>query len=219
MKGLLIKDLRFMLQNKKILVSVLFIIMVFLMMGEERATFLIAYVTMMCGMLVLNTISTDEFDKSITFLMTMPIDRTIYAKEKYVFAFLSSLFGWLITTIPCVVLSWNQAKELLVVAAAIFAVLYFLQMVMLPIQLKFGSDKGRMVLFGIVALVVIFSMAAKKMGDSVYAEQAKNLLYQMINWVSSLNGWVIGAAVALLYVICFAVSFIVSVGIMNRKEF
>lgn len=220
MKGLLIKDLRFMLQNKKILVSVLFITMVFLMtMGEERATFLIGYITMMCGMLVLNTISTDEFDKSITFLMTMPIDRTIYAKEKYVFAFFGSLFGWIIATIPCIVLRWNQVMEILVSAVAIFAVLYLFQMLMLPVTLKFGSDKGRMVLVVIAASVVVFCMMAEKMGGSVFVEQVKRVLYQMVNWVRSLNGWVVGVAVCLFYVICFVVSFVVSVRIMEKKEF
>ena len=220
MKGLLIKDLRFVLQNKKIFVSILFIAMIFLItMGEESATFFISYMTVMCGMLVLNTISTDEFDKSITFLMTMPIDRMVYAKEKYVFAFFGSLLGWMIATIPCVVLRWNQAMEILISAAVTFAVLYLFQMLMLPITLKFGTDKGRMVLFIIAAVVVIFCMMAKKMEGSAYAEQGKSLLYHMINWMSLLNGWVVGVFVCLLYVICFFVSFVISVRIMEKKEF
>lgn len=220
MKGLLIKDLHYVLQNKKMLAVLLFVAVGLSFMHEDNdAVFVIAYMTMVCGMLVLNTISVDEYDKSIVFLMTMPIDRTIYTKEKYIFAFGCSMFGWLVSTMLCMVWKGGQTIEILMQAALIFVALSFFQMLILPVQLKFGGDKGRIALLGIVAFLVLLFLAAKEIGNSVLAGQAEAFVQEAANYLNSINRLVLGIAAGLLWIVCLAVSVTVSKRIMEKKEF
>lgn len=189
--------------------------------GRENATFLIGYMTMVCGMLVLSTISMDEFDKSCTFLMTLPVDRNTYATEKYVFAFGGSLVGWAVATIPCVFLQLSAGKEVLLQAVLIFAVISLFQLVMLPIQLKFGGENGRMVLLGMFAFLAILVFIIDKVGKIIFASEAEaeQFLLQAVDRLSSLNNWSIGIAACILWLICFAISLSISQKIMRKKEF
>ena len=85
MKGLLVKDFCIIAKNKKLYAMLIFLgFFMFFMQGEDMGGFIISFVTMISGSLVMNTISTDEFDKSTVFLMTMPIQKRTYALEKYV---------------------------------------------------------------------------------------------------------------------------------------
>lgn len=222
MRGLLIKDVRFTLKNKRMVMILLLVAALLLVtQGKENATFIIGYMTMVCGMLVLSTISADEFDKSGTFLMTLPIDRSTYAKEKYIFAFGSSLAGWVLATIPCMLMQIHAGKEVLLQAAAIFAVISVFQLVMLPIQLKFGGENGRMVLLGMFAFLAILIFLIDKIGKIVFANEAESehFFLQVVNRLSSLNGWSIGITVCILWALCFAISLSISQKIMRKKEF
>lgn len=222
MRGLLIKDVRFTMQNKKMLAVFLFIVVALLaMQGKDGFGFIIAYMTMMCGMLVLSTISVDEFDKSSAFLMTMPVDRAIYVKEKYVFSFGCSLAGWVIAVIPCALMQTENIKELLLQAVVIFVVLSFFWLIMLPVQLKFGGDKGRMVLLAMVAVIMIGAFLIKKIGETVFASQAEaeRFFAKIISWFSSLNGWLIGIVVLGIWLACMVISYAVSRRIMENREF
>jgi len=197
--------------------TLLFVAVALSIMQEyEGSSFTIAYMTMVCGMLVLNTISVDEFDKSVTFLMTMPIDRTIYAKEKYVFSLVCSLFGWLASTLLCIVLNGSQAKAILIQAAAIFVILSVFQMAILPVQLKFGGEKGRMVLLGIIAFLVLFFIFVKKIGGEI---QIDIIFGEMVHYLNSGNKWIFSIGACSIWFICFILSLSISKEIMKKKEF
>ena len=219
MRGLLIKDMRFILRNKKIVIVLLGVAMFALfMMENENTSFIIGYMTMVCGMLVWNTISMDEYDKSSAFLMTLPIDRDMYAKEKYVVAFGCSLAGWLIATALCVFLRINHVKEILIQAVAILLILSLVQLVMLPVQLKYGGEKGRMVVIGMVLFVCASIIGIGKIGEILFID-TESVYISIINWLSSLHVWVFVIAGCILWGLCFVISLTVSERIMRKKEF
>ena len=70
MKGLLIKDCKLLLQQKKFLIM-LVLCAGFLMFNTEDSTFLIGYATMLMGIFVMGTISYDEFDNGYPFLFSI----------------------------------------------------------------------------------------------------------------------------------------------------
>ena len=58
MKGLLIKDLRLMLQQKRFFL-ILFFIAIVLNFNSDGGTFVVAYLTFLCSSFVLSTITYD----------------------------------------------------------------------------------------------------------------------------------------------------------------
>ena len=222
MRGLLIKDLRFILQNKKMMGVLLFVVVAMLVtQGPEGGVFVISYMTLLCGMMVLNTISMDEFDKSDVFLMTMPIERKTYAAEKYIFALLCSFCGWLAGTVSSTLMQKGSVKDYLVIALVLYVICSFFQMLILPIQLKFGGDKGRMVLMGVVVFFFVVVILIKKVGEHMFdtAADAEKWADEVLVRLESLNPWSIALVVAAVWIAVTAISFGISKKIMEKKEY
>ena len=97
MKGLLIKDL-LLLKNQKRIAVLMILVSLFLLFSQDNNGFIISYCTFIAAMLTLNTISYDEFHHGNQFLFTLPFLRKSYAKEKYLLCIGSSLVIWCIST-------------------------------------------------------------------------------------------------------------------------
>lgn len=220
-KGLLVKDFKFFLQNKTLLGVLLMIEAVFFaMQGISGATFVMIYMMMGTGMLVLSTITMDEYDKNMAFLMTMPVSRKDYVLEKYVLSLLCVLFGWVMALLPCLLLKPDGMGKLLAQSLGILAVMVLLQMLALPAQLKFGGERGRVVLACICAVAALAVVFAKKAGGRYMGPE------RMQTWAGRIGEAVYkmdmaetGCIAAVICVVCFAVSFWISKGIMEKKEF
>lgn len=219
MKGLLIKDIQMTLQNKRLLIVFFMLAVMMTLTKADAASFVIAFVTMFCGTLVLNTISLDEFDKSIVFLMTMPIDKTVYVLEKYAFAVGSGLIGNIVSSVFCIVFLKLPVSEILMQMIAIFVILSLFQMIILPIQLKFGSDIGRLVLIGIVIFFFVFGTFISEIGGEGIKIWAEGLLYQAELWIRHCSKWMIFIIGFVIWIGCVFGSFFISKNVMKKREF
>ncbi|MDE5598408.1 MAG: ABC-2 transporter permease, partial [Lachnospiraceae bacterium] len=74
MKGLLIKDLELVWHNKKLFLIML-VVMFLAFQNYDGYSFLIGYNTMIFILLILNTMTLDEYYKSMPFMMTLPVKR------------------------------------------------------------------------------------------------------------------------------------------------
>ncbi len=220
MRGLLVKDLCLTLKNKRLLVVILFLaVMLTVLKGETAASFVISFVTALCGTLVLNTISIDEFDKSVAFLMTMPINKGIYAAEKYVFALGSGLVGCVISSVFYIIMTSFSFVDILQQALLIFFTLSLIQMIVLPIQFRFGSDIGKVVLLGGVAFFMVSLSIITKVGGEnllIWIDRAENLFLQ---WVDSSEKWLLYLLTGVIWVIFVGISLLVSESIIKKKEY
>lgn len=221
MKGLLIKDFCLTFKNKKLIgVLLLMIVFVFLIQEGDMKGFMISFVTMLGGTLVLSTISTDEFDKSSMFLMTMPIKRSTYALEKYVFSFGCSLTGWAIATLICCIMDSGAAVETLKIAIVLFLIVSLFQMLMIPVQLKFGGENGRMVLMGVVIAVFGIAFAITRLGNMMFGEEEIQLWYQgMLRFFEALSPGYVMIAVVIGWILCFAISTGISIRAIEKREY
>ena len=222
MKGLLVKDFIFMRKNKKMVIMLLAIEIIFLAtQGVDSAPFIIGYMTMGCGMLVLSSITTDEYTKSMPFLMALPISRKEYVLEKYIFSVICNLFGCLLAFLPCCMMKPAQTGEVLGMAMVILAVMLLVQMAMLPAQLKYGGEKGRGVLMGVFVCIVLAVTLLKKGGKALLDrhEGLQLWLGGMLNGLERMDNLAFAAGAAVLCVIGFGISYAVSRGIMEKKEF
>lgn len=219
MKGLLIKDLKLIMHNKKILIVQLAVLLLVLQ-NYDGYSFLIGYVTMVFVLLVLSTISLDEYCKSSTFLMTLPVKRETYVVEKYILMLGFSLLGALFSTLVCILLHRELLWTLLTEALAIYVAMTFIQLLMLPVQLKFGGEKGRIVLIGFLAAIWVAIMFFAKTVDFLNMQGTiGNSVKNAGIWFISLPVWGMGLIVGLLFCGGVAASYLVSRGIMRRREF
>lgn len=214
MRGLLMKDLQLMKVNKRMLFIIVALAVVMLVMGNSMNSFVIGYVTLVFAFQVLTTITYDEYDQSGAFLMTMPVTRTLYTLEKYVFAFLSMALGWggvvvLSAVFQLVSKTEGDWIEWLVGAIAVLTVALVLLAISIPVQLRFGGENGRIVIMTIVVVcVVAFFLFSKVIDIELVLEQ----------FFGRLSAYAIPVVIAIL-VIMYLISICVSLRIVKKKEY
>lgn len=214
MRGLLMKDLQLMKVNKRMLFIIVALAVVMLVMGNSMNSFVIGYVTLVFAFQVLTTITYDEYDHSSAFLMTMPVTRTLYTLEKYVFAFFSMAVGWggvvvLSAVFQLVSKTEGDWIEWLVGAIAVLAVALVLLAISIPVQLRFGGENGRIVIMTIVVVCVVAVFLFSKVID---------IELVLDQFFGRLSAYAIPVVIAIL-VVLYLVSICVSLRIIKKKEY
>lgn len=161
MKGLLTKDCYLLLQRKQTLI--LFVAISLLMGWTCDGSFLITYMCIFSAKLAIGTISYDDADNGMLFLLTLPADRSTYALSKYLLSWIVCGVAWAIGLVLMLIL--NTVKGIgidplndLVISLSLIPMWVLALDVMIPIQLKFGAEKSRIaiaMLGGIVAALLL----------------------------------------------------------------
>lgn len=220
MKGLLIKDYKLIMHNKR-LFFILMIVWLLVLQKYDGYSFLIGYSSMIFILLALNTISTDEYYKSMPFLITLPVRRETYAAEKYILMLGMSLLGTIFSTLLCILFHREQLQPLIIEGIVIYILLALFQLLMLPIQLKYGGDKGRIVLVGLLACVTVIVTSLNSILPKLLGLQNSigTIAQNAAAWFIGLPAITKTVDVILVCVICFAISYSISLHIMRKKEF
>ena len=218
MKAMLIKDWKLM-KGQKQFVFILCIFLAVFGATSNNLGFLISYMTLMATIFSISTISYDEYNNGMVYLLALSISRRKYVEEKYLFCLLTSLIvsavSLIITLGIGIVRSTNATSEDLVIsAAAALGIGVLICGFMLPIQLKFGPEKSRiaMAVMGaaIFAIVYVMVWIGKRMGTD------------MENVLQNFNNLSEGVVAVGAVVICLAVlliSMFISVHVMEKREF
>lgn len=217
MKGLLIKDFRLMKNMKN---SILMIIVIAMGMGAyiKDASFIITYLALIGVTFTTSTMSYDEFENGYPFLLSLPVSRKGYVLEKYTFGLLLNGGGWLlgsvIATVAGAVRNTAPVRDSLMMSLALLPFALLLLSLLLPFHMKFGGEKGRIVM--IIAMGMIFAVVVlgAKLAESMHIDldAALEKLPVMGTGTIALGGIVIGVVILLL-------SCRISIGIMEKKEF
>ncbi len=217
MKGLLIKDL-FLLKNQKRFLITLLITCAVMLFTNGDPSFVINYSVLIFSMLALSTVSYDEMEHGFSFLFILPINRAVYVREKYVFCLLIGGAAWLISILVAVMggllgQGWELSQALFMAFISL-AITQLLFSVTLPLQLKFGAEKGRVVMMA--AIGFLFA------GIFVVVKKLKHLDYDIGRAAANLEGIGPVKLVGLVILVCLAasaVSYYISLRIMEKKEF
>ena len=216
MLGLIEKDLRLTLVRKQ---TLLIFIVVALVMGMSMdGTFVIGYLTMLATILAIGTISYDEFDNGFAFLMTLPFARKTYVQEKYVFSLLMSIAAWCIGVVLYCILGLIRGNAValmdeLPMLIALIPVLYLTSAIMIPLQLKYGSEKSRIVLFILFGIIAVLIFAGKQ------AFGGTNILTELVKTLDGMSPMIVLLALTGICVLAAYISYLYSVRIMENKEF
>lgn len=214
MKGLLIKDLK-LLKNQKVFFAVMFIFAVLMAFTSGDGLFVVMYCTLLGAFFSLSTISYDEYGNGYPFLFTLPVTRKKYALEKYLFGFLTGGSIWLAATLMELLLNpqWRENTSMwLAVSMSVFLVLMIMLLVMIPVQLKFGSEKGRIFMIIVVVIGIVGIQSFLSIFKEINLEAG-------ITFLVGLPVGVLVALALLVFVLAGAISMAVSIRIVEKKEF
>lgn len=211
MLGMMRKDLCLLLQRSR---AMLMMAGVGIIIGfSTDGSFMIGYLTMISAILTISTISYDEFDNGYPFLLTLPVTRRSYVTAKYIFCFLGDLVGWAAASVIyagcCLAKGAGLGMEQLAAALVFLPVVGLMSAVMLPLQLKYGAEKSRL------ALAVLFG------GIGVLGALGMKLFPGLPNTLRAfpeISGAALGAAALGAVVAAVALSYWISLGIMEKKE-
>lgn len=211
MLGMMWKDLCLLLQRSR---AMLMMAGVGIIIGfSTDGSFMIGYLTMISAILTIGTISYDEFDNGYPFLLTLPVTRRSYVTAKYIFCFLGDLVGWAAASVIyagcCLAKGAGLGMEQLAAALVFLPVVGLMSAVMLPLQLKYGAEKSRL------ALAVLFG------GIGVLGALGMKLfpgLPDTLRAFPEISGAALGVAALGAVVAAVALSYWISLGIMEKKE-
>ena len=217
MKGLFVKDIELMKQQKQFFILVVVMgVILNLAGGSGSVSFATGYFTIVTAIFAITTISYDEFDNGLAFLMTLPVTRKQYVAEKYLLGAGLTAAAWGIATITGVickgVAELQGCLSETIIGSLIYIPLALLMLaVSLPLVIHFGAEKGRYIAMVMwVIIIAVVYVLIKTMGLSADAVGA---------WLNGLNRGMVLAGVVLFTVIVYMGSFGIGVRLMEKKEF
>ena len=220
MTGLLIKDFKLLTRQKSTLFIVLAIILFFPML-EMDAGFIVSYTMIILLFLTVSTISYDDFDNGMAFLFTLPIDRKTYVREKYALGLMTAAASWFFAVAINVVYmifmaheSTNVISETVLANLLIFPAMLIMWEVILPLQLKFGAEKARLVLFIVAGVIGAMGVVASKLAEG--REGQMNNLVKALEQIGPMGAGIALFAVAIAGLL---ISYVSSVKIVEKKEY
>lgn len=220
MIGLLIKDFNLMKTQKRFFIVVIAISIIMALSKNNTSfdsSFILGYITFVIPFFALSTISYDEFDNGNAFLFTLPISRKAYVYEKYSFSLLLGVISLVLAVCLSIVfalLNKVPISEILTASPFIFGMMVVMISIMIPIQLKFGTDKSRIVLLSISGIIAIFCFVV------VQILQICNIdVFSLLKKLSSLSFTLLISIEAIIVTLILLLSILISVAMMNKKEF
>ena len=216
MKGLLVKDLCLMATQKRFFILILGV-GALLTFGGQDIIFVMGYMMMVFGLFSGSTISYDDMNHGMGFLMTLPVSRKQYVRSKYLFMFLmiavslvvSVLFSFLGSTVGTVMLPQDMVGTAIVISA-VMSVLVSVFMVLI---FKFGAEQARVVIAVLAGIGFFVAWIFQFIGEKMDGKLLINLnIANLSNEVVVLGCVGIAAFVIL-------VTYIIAVKVMENKEF
>lgn len=216
MKGLLLKDLRYMLTQKSFILLIVIIGFTLSLTQEDNELFVIGYLAFMGIFLGMTSITMDDQDHNLSFLFTLPLSRRSYVFEKYFFTFLmGALFCCIALAFALITRPFGDYQapidEILATTCGTLAGAFLFTNVLIPLQLKFGAERARIASFiaigGFLAIIFIAALLIN-VADALPLLQA----------ITSLDAPVLITIGCIILLLCLGVSIKFSLHIMTRKE-
>lgn len=215
MKGMMLKDF-YLLKELRKMVILFAAISVMMTIGGGNEAFVMGYFNVLMLSVAMNSTSYDDYNNGYSFLFTLPVTRKEFVCEKYIFGFLVSFSGWLYTVI--LTATSLAVRGSLVIEEWVLIWLAFLGMsvlglaVSLPAAIKYGSDKGRIMMIVFMAAVFVVVIFGGKL--------AKGMNIDLNYWLYRLlEGRLLPILFAAALALALLISYNSSVRIMEKKEF
>lgn len=217
MKGLFVKDIKLMMLQKNFLLLIL-IIVIGMMIFTDDVVFPLSFLSFIISLFTVSTISYDDFDNGNAFLFTLPISRNHYVMEKYSLGLLFGCMTWLLATILGIITTILKdtlsVGDLVQKALLILAIMIVIQAIMLPFQLKFGGEKGRIAMIGTFGGLAVITLIIVKGASAIFHVD----LISQLNNLPNISKEIFITVIITIALLMLFTSMKISLAIMNKKE-
>ena len=219
-RGLLEKDFRlFLRQGGNLFLALAVVAIFFILTGKTGTTFIAVYIPSVMAIYSGNTISYDENGHGYTYLFSLPVNKKIYVREKYILSFIMTVCGWCMGVICAgiaVLINPEEVFDLEMLAMELitFFVFQAIAGIMIAIRIRFEGEKGRIVLP--IAILIIFAICYT-IGSFVKANLG--LKERVLHVIGGIGDFGIAIALIVLSLLIWFTSYKYSMRTMKKKEF
>ena len=212
MIGLLIKDIKLM---KNQIVFFLVTIVCGLILVPNKPLIGAWVLAFVIGNFSIGSMTYDDFDNGNAFLFTLPFTRKQYTKEKYLYSLImGSLVGILLfiydVIYQTIVNKEIDIYEVMFLESLVIILTLLMLSVMIPIQFKYGSEKGKMANLAVMGVGLIIIFATDKI---IPTTSVAIMVTEKRNTLS------MSAVFILMTIAIYYISMLISQKIINQKEF
>ena len=217
MKGLIIKDLCVLKNQMKTLLLVLLFFIIISIVNED-ATFILFLIPFYMIMILITTFNYDEFNKWESYCNSLPLSRKEIVKAKYILFNAASLIILILGVLGSFIIpNFIENTTFESIFASIIGVAFAIYLVislLIPFYYKFGSQRGRIMLFLCVTILALL------IGVITSLDIFNNIeLMSIINNLNNLSLGVFISLLLLIVIIIMSISYFISVRIYYNKEF
>ena len=206
MLGLIKKDFLIIKNNLKLIIVMLMVFFIMALGGQFNISFIPTFIIVM---LFISTFSYDEYNNWDAYAITLPGGRKSIVKSKYITSLFLTLLSAVITfLLNCLisVINNTDVNEFISSLLGSICAIVIIQSIMYPLIFKFGMEKGRIVLFILVFVMVGVISLLKNI------IKTPNILVVLFN-----DYWFI--VIPIILVISLLISYKISEKIYLKKEF
>lgn len=204
MIGLLFKDIIVLKKQMKIIL--LFLVFYGFLAISEKNISMFIFMTLMFGVFLPTTsIAFDDRSEWNKYALCMSIKRSSLATSKYVLG-LSGIFTGLLCSLAVdIYINHSLSKDSLLLILGLGCIGILIISLYIPVTLKVGIERSRFIITGMIAIPTIIGFVLSK----------NNLLPD----IKTISVHLIIALAALVTLLVFIISLIISIHIMNKKEY
>lgn len=209
MLGLIKKDLLIVKTNLKTLLIILFVFLFMTFNGNFDLIFILPFMLIMA---FVSTFSYDDFNNFNAYAVSLPSGRKNIVKSKYISSILliitSSLIGLVLSLTIMFINNKVDIEELISSLIGCLLAIVIIISIMYPLIFKYGSEKGRIVLFiSIFLITVIASLSAQY----IEVKQIENIFKLIENYAYII--------IPIFTISILLISYLISKKIYLNKEF
>lgn len=208
MIGLIYKDLMVM-RKTLALYMVIFVVYGYMGIAYDQGGLMFAMVLVLSAILPVSSIAYDERCKWDKIANTAPLSRKEIVMAKYLFAILLTVFSVAVCFVIYLFDSRMPMTEKLIMCYMLTMGGMLYQALLLPVNIKFGAEKGRNIMMAIMFVPVLFVVAVSNTG---LVDLSAVVLFLENN--EQLIPYIVTATVAVVY----SVSVTLSVKIYENKD-
>ena len=213
MTGLLYKEFYTLKRYLKQYITIL-IMFTLISVYMKSVIYLQSMLSMSLGMLTFTGITYDKMYGWDKLALTMPVSRSGIVLSKYIMSALVSASALIVSSVIGIVIKQfvpveEGMSDILMVAVVLFGALLLIYAVILPIIYKFGVEKARIMMFGVIAIPIVFITIIVR------------YIPVPTGFIEFINSHVVltGLIYLLICILIDVISYFISVHIYNQKEF
>lgn len=211
MKGLLLKDFYMAMKYCRAFIIIIAVFLGFSLYGNYNIIFL-AYPCTITSVIPVTLFSYDEHNKWTTYSLALPYTRKQLVSSKYIIGLIFGFFTYVlsigVTTAKMLITNTFNLEELISLSVALIAMALVCPAIVLPFLFKLGSDKGRIVFYGMCCIIAALMAISPKI--------LTNNMQQFGSVNSSVLFAIIGVVVTILL---YGGSWLLSISFFEKREF